>query len=138
MFTPLRDGMNLVAKEYIAAQDPADPGVLILSRFAGAAEQLTDALIVNPYNIEEMADAILTALEMDKTERIERHGRLLAAVKSQDIFAWSNAFLAALDARGAERRAAAASGATMRHLLDKLERNLKKPERGASGARSLR
>ncbi len=138
MFTPLRDGMNLVAKEYIAAQDPSDPGVLILSRFAGAAEQLTDALIVNPYNIEEMADAILTALEMGKTERIERHGRLLAAIKAQDIFAWSKAFLSALDARGEERRAAAASGATMRHLLDRLERKTKKPERGVSGARSLR
>ncbi len=138
MFTPLRDGMNLVAKEYIAAQDPSDPGVLILSRFAGAAEQLTDALIVNPYNIEEMANAILTALEMDRTERIERHGRLLAAVKAQDIFAWSNAFLAALDVRGKERRAVSSSNASMRHLLDRLEHKLKKPERGASRARSLR
>ena len=58
MVTPLRDGMNLVAKEYVAAQDPADPGVLILSQFAGAAEEMTEALIVNPYNIEETADII--------------------------------------------------------------------------------
>ena len=58
MVTPLRDGMNLVAKEYVAAQDAADPGVLILSQFAGAAEELTDALIVNPYNIDETADVI--------------------------------------------------------------------------------
>jgi trehalose-6-phosphate synthase len=85
-----------------------------------------------------MADAILTALEMDRTERIERHGRLLAAVKAQDIFAWSNAFLAALDVRGKERRAVSFSNASMRHLLDRLEHKLKKPERGASRARSLR
>ena len=58
MVTPLRDGMNLVAKEYVAAQDPDDPGVLILSRFAGAAEELDDALIVNPYNIDATADVI--------------------------------------------------------------------------------
>ena len=64
MVTPLRDGMNLVAKEYVAAQDADDPGVLILSQFAGAAEELTEALIVNPYNIEETADGIRTALEM--------------------------------------------------------------------------
>ena len=58
MVTPLRDGMNLVAKEYVAAQDAEDPGVLILSRFAGAAEELTDALIVNPYDIDETAEVI--------------------------------------------------------------------------------
>ena len=86
-----------------------------------------------------MADAILTALEMDKTERIERHGRLLAAIKTQDIFAWSNAFLAALDVRGnGAARREPLSSASMRHLLDRLERKLKKPEPGASGARSLR
>lgn len=58
MVTPLRDGMNLLAKEYVAAQNPGDPGVLVLSRFAGAAEQLTDALLVNPYSVEEPSDAI--------------------------------------------------------------------------------
>jgi hypothetical protein len=67
--TPLRDGMNLVAKEYVAAQDPNDPGVLLLSRFAGAAEQMKQALIVNPYDIEEMADAIKVALDMGLQER---------------------------------------------------------------------
>ena len=71
--TPLRDGMNLVAKEYVAAQNPDDPGVLILSRFAGAAEQMKEALIVNPYDVEEMADNIKVALEMGLTERQERH-----------------------------------------------------------------
>ena len=64
MVTPLRDGMNLIAKEYVAAQDAADPGVLILSKFAGAAEEMTEALIVNPYSIEETADVIRGALEM--------------------------------------------------------------------------
>ena len=61
--TPLRDGMNLVAKEYVACQDPEDPGVLVLSRFAGAAEELGDALIVNPYDIEWVADALQRALD---------------------------------------------------------------------------
>ena len=58
LVTPFRDGMNLVAKEYVACQDPEDPGVLVLSRFAGAAEELGDALIVNPYDIESVADAL--------------------------------------------------------------------------------
>jgi trehalose 6-phosphate synthase len=96
LVTPMRDGMNLVAKEYVAAQDPADPGVLILSRFAGAAEQLTDALLVNPYNIDEMADAIETALRMDKSERVRRHASLRDVVLQQDTFAWSRSFLNSL------------------------------------------
>jgi trehalose 6-phosphate synthase len=70
--TPLRDGMNLVAKEYIAAQDPMDPGVLILSRFAGAAEELTEALIVNPYDADEIAAAMHTGLAMSLQERQTR------------------------------------------------------------------
>ena len=61
LVTPLRDGMNLVAKEFVAAQDPEDPGVLILSRFAGAAEQLTDALLINPHSREEISEAIYRA-----------------------------------------------------------------------------
>jgi trehalose 6-phosphate synthase len=72
LVTPLRDGMNLVAKEYIAAQDPDDPGVLILSRFAGAAEELTEALIVNPYDSDEIAEAMHLGLSMDLEERRER------------------------------------------------------------------
>jgi len=106
LFTPLRDGMNLVAKEYIAAQDPEDPGVVILSRFAGAAEQLTDALIVNPYNLDEIADAIHRALEMGKSERILRHTRLLEAVKQQDTRTWAISFLTALEVYAAKREAA--------------------------------
>jgi trehalose 6-phosphate synthase len=96
LITPMRDGMNLVAKEYVAAQDPADPGVLILSRFAGAAEQLTDALIVNPYNIDEIADAIETALQMARGERVRRHAAMLDTIRQRDTFAWSRAFLGAL------------------------------------------
>ena len=93
MVTPLRDGMNLIAKEYVAAQDAADPGVLILSKFAGAAEEMTEALIVNPYSIEETADVIRDALEMTLAERCERHGALLAGVQKHDAAAWSQSFL---------------------------------------------
>jgi trehalose 6-phosphate synthase len=93
MVTPLRDGMNLVAKEYVAAQDNADPGVLILSQFAGAAEEMTEALIVNPYSIEETADVIRSALEMNLTERRARHGALLAGVRRHDAADWSQSFL---------------------------------------------
>lgn len=100
--TPLRDGMNLVAKEYVAAQNPDDPGVLILSRFAGAAEQMKEALIVNPYDVEEMADAIKVALDMGATERRERHEALLAGICRQDTFAWCRSFLDMLD--GISRR----------------------------------
>ena len=88
LVTPLRDGMNLVAKEYVAAQDPDDPGVLILSRFAGAAEQMKEALIVNPYDVEEMADNIKVALEMGLTERQERYQALLEGVRRHDTFGW--------------------------------------------------
>jgi trehalose 6-phosphate synthase len=96
MVTPLRDGMNLIAKEYVAAQDAADPGVLILSKFAGAAEEMTEALIVNPYSIEETADVIRDALEMTLAERCERHRALLAGVQEHNAAAWSQSFLAHL------------------------------------------
>jgi trehalose 6-phosphate synthase len=96
LVTPLRDGMNLVAKEYVAAQDPADPGVLILSRFAGAAEELAAALIVNPYDIYSTADVIRVALEMSLAERRARHRSLLEVVATHDIAAWCRSFLAAL------------------------------------------
>jgi len=76
LVTPLRDGMNLVAKEYVAAQDPSDPGVLILSRFAGAAEDLTEALIVNPFDADEIADAMHEALAMPLAERLRRYAAL--------------------------------------------------------------
>ncbi len=96
LVTPLRDGMNLVAKEYIAAQDPQDPGVLVLSRFAGAAEQLSDALLVNPYDTQATADAIQRALHMPLEERRQRHQRLMTNIRSQDVHWWRETFLAAL------------------------------------------
>lgn len=96
LVTPLRDGMNLVAKEYVAAQDPQDPGVLILSRFAGAAEQMKDALLVNPYAREELADAINHALEMPLEERIRRWGALMKVVRNTDVCRWRDDFVSAL------------------------------------------
>lgn len=71
--TPLRDGMNLVAKEYVAAQNPVDPGVLVLSRFAGAAEEMADALVVNPFDTDELTEAMHRALTMSLEERQVRH-----------------------------------------------------------------
>ena len=97
LVTPIADGMNLVAKEFIAAQDPADPGVLILSSFAGAAEQMKEALIVNPYDIEEVAKAIAQALDMPLQERKARHKKLLLGIRMADISWWSDSFLHALD-----------------------------------------
>jgi len=96
LVTPLRDGMNLVAKEYVAAQAPEDPGVLILSRFAGAARQMKDALIVNPYAREELADALAEALGMDRRERVRRWQALMAGVSQSDVHAWRDDFIGAL------------------------------------------
>lgn len=96
LVTPLRDGMNLVAKEYVAAQDPADPGVLVLSRFAGAAEELTDALLVNPYDPDEIAEAIHAAIEMPLEERQERHASLRKAVFEVTSARYCNVFVDAL------------------------------------------
>jgi trehalose 6-phosphate synthase len=94
--TPLRDGMNLVAKEFVAAQDPEDPGVLVLSRFAGAAGQLREALLVNPNSAEEIAEALKRALNMGKAERIERWRAMFASVSRDDVTAWRDAFVSAL------------------------------------------
>jgi trehalose 6-phosphate synthase len=96
LITPLRDGMNLVAKEYVAAQDPADPGVLVLSEFAGAAAQMKEALIVNPFSREDVADAIRRALQMPLTERLERWRALMNGVLKDDVVAWREDFVKAL------------------------------------------
>ncbi len=102
--TPLRDGMNLVAKEYLAAQDPDDPGVLVLSQFAGAARELEQALIVNPHEIDAVAGAIKRALEMPLEERRERHAPMLAHLQANDITKWAEDYLTDLaDARSARR-----------------------------------
>jgi trehalose 6-phosphate synthase len=94
--TPLRDGMNLVAKEYVAAQNPADPGVLVLSPFAGAARQLEAALMVNPHDPDAMADALDTALRMSLGERQERWQALWQAIEHASPVGWGRSFLAAL------------------------------------------
>lgn len=96
LVTPLRDGMNLVAKEFIGAQDPADPGVLILSDRAGAARELTDALLVNPTDTRGVGRALARAFDMPRLERCARHEKLLNALRANDIFAWSGRFVAAL------------------------------------------
>ena len=101
LVTPLRDGMNLVAKEYVAAQDESHPGVLILSQFAGAAADLKEAIIVNPHDPDEVAHAIDQAIKMPLDERQERHRALFARVRERDAAAWRNAFLADLAGRAA-------------------------------------
>src|SRR5690606_32565227 len=97
LVTPLRDGMNLVAKEYVASQDPEAPGVLVLSRFAGAARELDAALIVNPYDIEGVADALQRALEMPLAERKERWEAMMRCVVENNVTAWREAFVDALE-----------------------------------------
>jgi alpha,alpha-trehalose-phosphate synthase [UDP-forming]/trehalose-phosphatase len=99
--TPLRDGMNLVAKEWVAAQDPDDPGVLVLSRFAGAAVELTDALLTNPWHVDGLARDLDRALRMDLDERRTRHEKLLATVSRTTALTWAEDFLSALFAAGA-------------------------------------
>jgi trehalose 6-phosphate synthase len=96
LVTPLRDGMNLVAKEYVAAQDENDPGVLILSKFAGAAEAMDQALIVNPYDKDQVAEALQAAIKMPLEERRARHQSLITTIRTQDVHAWSKSFLSAL------------------------------------------
>ncbi len=102
--TPLRDGMNLVAKEFIAAQDPKDPGVLVLSDRAGAAHEMTEALIVNPYDTQAIARALKQALDMPLAERRARHAILLNGLREHDIYSWSHGFVAALLAAGQRRQ----------------------------------
>ena len=103
LVTPLQDGMNLVAKEYVAAQDPEDPGVLVLSQFAGAAEQMGDAandglgaLIINPHDHQAIADAVVRALDMPLEERIARWRRLYDGIHTEDIAWWRDRFVTAL------------------------------------------
>jgi trehalose 6-phosphate synthase len=93
LVTPVRDGMNLVAKEFVAAQDADDPGVLILSPMAGAARELTGAVQVNPYDKRGLAHALETALQMPLEERRQRHQQMLEAVRRQDIHSWYGRFI---------------------------------------------
>jgi trehalose 6-phosphate synthase len=117
LVTPLRDGMNLVAKEYVAAQDPDDPGVLVLSRFAGAASELKSALIVNPFDLDEVADALARALSMPHNERRRRWRSMMDVLERNTVETWRDAFLADLTLAGGqdeEEEAAASAGAGLR------------------------
>ena len=96
LITPLRDGMNLVAKEYVASQDPEDPGVPVLSRFAGAAQQMQAALIVNPFDVVATANALHQALIMPLEERRERYRTLMDSIRGYDIYRWRDSFVDAL------------------------------------------
>jgi trehalose 6-phosphate synthase len=105
-------GMNLVAKEYVAAQNPDDPGVLVLSRFAGAAEQMGEALLVNPFSREELSDAIHRALTMPLAERRRKWEGLMQVVRDTDVGIWRDDFVSNLrtikgSADGSERFPAA-------------------------------
>jgi trehalose 6-phosphate synthase len=94
LVTPLRDGMNLVAKEFVAAQDPTSPGALVLSQNAGAAETLSDAIITNPFHPEGLAADLDRALNMSQRERVERHRKLLGALEREgDARVWAKRFL---------------------------------------------
>jgi trehalose 6-phosphate synthase len=103
LVTPLQDGMNLVAKEYVAAQNPSDPGVLVLSEFAGAARELDAAVLVNPHDIDGMAQKISLALSMRADERRERWLSMIDKLKSASVQSWFSDFVRAL---GEVRRAA--------------------------------
>lgn len=95
--TPVRDGMNLVAKEFVAAQNADDPGVLVLSTLAGAAREMTSAILVNPYDLKAMAHAMQAAVNMPLTERRERHAKLLDVLRRNDVHAWHRRFVETLE-----------------------------------------
>lgn len=117
--TPLMDGMNLVSKEYVASQDPKDPGVLILSKFAGAAEQLRDAVLVNPYDPNDMVQGLRKALEMPIDERIARHDKLASIVCKSD--AWGTSFFSALVKAGKRRTGRGQPSARVRAAMKRLD-----------------
>jgi trehalose 6-phosphate synthase len=104
LVTPLRDGMNLVAKEYIASQDPENPGTLVLSTLCGAASELTDAILVNPYDMNGVAEGLQTAIEMPLAERRARHRAMLETVERNDIHTWCRRFIEALEPADAPSR----------------------------------
>jgi trehalose 6-phosphate synthase len=95
MVTSLHDGMNLVAKEYVAARQD-ERGVLILSRFTGAAREFRDAIIVNPYDIQSTGDAIARALEMGNDETVDRMQRMRKSVKEHNIYWWASSLIGEL------------------------------------------
>ena len=96
LVTPIRDGMNLVAKEYVASQDPKDPGVPVLSTLCGAARELTEAVLVNPFDRQGVADGLQKAIEMPLNERRAIHAAMLATLRKNDIHAWTRRFIDSL------------------------------------------
>jgi trehalose 6-phosphate synthase len=92
MVNSLDDGMNIVAKEFVAAADP-ERGMLVLSQFTGTARELSDAVLVNPYDVEQMADAIKSALEMPTKERIERMNKMKEIIKDRNVYRWASKFI---------------------------------------------
>ncbi|MBF6631775.1 MAG: trehalose-6-phosphate synthase [Comamonas sp.] len=96
LVTPTKDGMNLVAKEFVASQNPEDPGVLILSEFAGAASELNEALLINPFHTQSVAQSIAQALEMPQWERVQRHRSMLKKLRAHTIQTWHERFIADL------------------------------------------
>ena len=100
LVTPLYDGMNLVAKEYVAAQDPEDPGALVLSEFAGAADELRQAWLVNPYDINGMKSALLQACTADEKDLTKRMRAMRRTVRSNDVAAWADSFMTQLASVG--------------------------------------
>jgi len=96
LVTPIRDGMNLVAKEYVASQNPKDPGVPVLSTLCGAARELTEAVLVNPYDRQDVAEGLAKAIEMPLNERRAIHASMLATLKKNDIHAWTRRFIGSL------------------------------------------
>ncbi len=106
LVTPIRDGMNLVAKEYVASQDPKDPGVPVLSTLCGAARELTDAVLVNPFDRQGVADGLQKAIEMPLNERRAIHASMLAILRKNDIHAWTRRFMESLTSPALDRRRA--------------------------------
>jgi trehalose 6-phosphate synthase len=126
--------MNLVAKEYVASQDSEDPGVLILSRFAGAVEELGDALIVNPYDIYATAEVIRTALEMSEEERRARHRALMSVIERNNLAAWCDSFLRGLSRiSGDDDPTTWTQPESIRRALDRLSQAVRAPLPGPPG-----
>jgi len=129
LVTPLHDGMNLVAKEYVAAQNPDDPGVLVLSEFAGAAKELDAALLVNPHDIDAIAQRIATALRMSGGERRERWASMMQTLRAHSVHTWFSDFVEAL----AESRKPHIEEST---LMPAAMRGYERAERVPGGTRS--
>ena len=128
LVTPFRDGMNLVAKEYVAAQDPIDPGVLILSRFAGAARELKGAVIVNPFDTDQVAEALHTGLNMPLDERKTRWQGMMQALRANTLTHWRDRFLDALQAAASEAQHGAWDGTKQEQKSGSESRNAKERE----------